>query len=331
MATVGNTYLTLADAYKLQSAMKAKARIIEMLAQNNPALEDAAVTECNNGESHLTTIRTGLPEPVWRKLYQGVMPTKSTTAEVTDTTGMAEDWSEVDAKLVDKQLNPAMFRLNEAKAHLQGMANSVENYIWYGDQATKPESFTGLSARFSSKSAGSGSQIIDGGGTGSDNMSIWFVTWGESHCSLLYPQNSTAGVQRTDLGLDTKETDEGLYRVYREQFTWDVGLTLRDYRGCSRICNIDVSALEEDPEDGGAHLSDLMIDAYYALQNPGQGDGRTMIYANKTAGKFLHKQAKNEKNVDLTLDQFAGKPIMKFMGHAIRRADELLETEARVT
>lgn len=331
MATVGNTYMTLADAYRLQGPLKGKSRIIEMLSQFNPAIQDASVTECNMGEEHFTSIRTGLPEPTWRKLYQGVQPTKGTTAEVKDSTGMAEDWSEVDCKLVDKQKNPAVFRLNSAKAHLQGMSNKVEEYIWYGDQSTNPEAFTGLAPRLSSLSAGSGSQIIDAGGTGADNMSIWFITWGEEHCQLLYPEGSAAGVQRENKGKQTKENNDGsLYDVYREKFTWDVGFTMRDYRGVSRVANIDVSELNRNPTAGGAYLSDKMIDAYYTLQNPGQGSGRTFVYANKTAQKFLHKQALTDANVNLTLENVNGHPVVNFLGHMIHRADSLLETEARV-
>lgn len=331
MATVGNTYMTLADAYRMQGPLKGKARIIEMLAQYNPAVKDANVVECNMGEEHFTSVRTGLPEPTWRKLYQGVQPTKGTTAEVKDSTGMAEDWSEVDAKLVDKQKNPAVFRLNQAKGHLMGMANTVEEYIWYGDQATNPAAFTGLAPRFSSLSAGSGSQIIDAGGTGSDNMSIWFVTWSEEHCHLLFPEGSVAGVQRQDKGVQTKEKADGsLYDVYREKFTWDVGFTCRDYRGVSRVANIDVSDLARDPADGGAYLADKMIDAYYTLQNPGMEGGKTIVYANKTAQKFLHKQALTDTNVNLTLENVNGMPVTKFLGHDIHRADALLETEARV-
>lgn len=332
MATVGNTYLNLADAYRMQGPLKGNARIIEMLARFNPAVKDASVTECNMGEEHFTSIRTGIPEPTWRKLYQGTQPTKGTTAEVRDSTGMAEDWSEVDAKLVEKQKKPALFRLNEAKSHLMGMSNTVEEYIWYGDQSVNPEAFTGVAPRFSDLSAGTGSQIIDAGGTGSDNMSIWFITWGEEHCQLLFPEGSMAGVHREDKGKQTKELDDGsLYDVYREKFTWDVGLTLRDFRGCARVCNIDVSELKADPTDGGAYIADKMIDAYYTLQNPGQSEsGVTYVYANKTAQKFLHKQALSDSNVNLTLETVNGHPITKFLGHEIHRADALLETEARV-
>ncbi len=333
MATVGQTFLSLADAYKMENATKDKGVIIEMLAQYNPAITDAHVEECNSGEEHLTSIRTGLPTPTWRKLYQGVQPTKGEVAQVKDSTGMAEDWSEVDCKLVDKQQNPARFRMVEASAHLEGMSNTVDEYLWYGDQATTPEAFTGLSPRFNDMSAGSGSQIIDGGGTGTDNMSVWFVTWGPEHAHFIYPTGSKGGVQREDKGKQTKELDNGggLYDVYREKFTWDVGLSLRDYRGCARIANIDVSNLTKDASGSSADLLDLMTDAYYAIKRPGVGKGKTVIYANQKILTFLHKQSKNVDNVELQLSEAAGKPVVSFLDIPIHRADSLLETEERVT
>jgi hypothetical protein len=112
MATVGNLYPTLSDLKK-QEWGDDIATIIDMLVQFNSMYEDAPILECNMGTSHLTTVRTGLPTPTWRKLYKGVLPTKGTTAQVKDATGMLEDWSEVDAKLVDIAKNPAKFRLNE--------------------------------------------------------------------------------------------------------------------------------------------------------------------------------------------------------------------------
>ena len=332
MATVGQTFLSLADAYKMENATKDKGVIIEMLAQYNPALTDAHTEECNSGEEHLTSIRTGLPAPTWRKLYQGVQPTKGEVAQVKDSTGMAEDWSEVDCKLVDKQKNPARFRMIEGRAHLEGMSNTVAEYLWYGDQATTPEAFTGLAPRFNDLNAGSGSQIVDGGGTGSDNMSIWFVTWGPEHCHLIYPEGSKGGVNREDKGKQTKELDNGggLYDVYREKFTWDVGLSLRDYRGCARVANIDVSDLTNDASGNSADIIDLMTDAYYKIKRPGVAKGKTFIYCNQKAQIYFHKQAKNANNVELSLAQVAGEPVVSFLGIPIHRDDNLLETEERV-
>lgn len=330
MATVGNMYPTLSDLKK-QEWGDDIATIIDMLVQYNSMFEDAPMIECNDGGSHLTTVRTGLPTPTWRKLYKGVTPTKGTTAQVKDATGMLEDWSEIDAKLVEKAKNPAKFRLNEAKSHIAGMANALGSTVFYGDTDVNPERFTGLHARFNSLSASNGKQIVDAGGTGSDNTSIWFVTWGEESAHLLYPEGSKAGLQRDDKGKTTKELPDGsLYDVYREKFSQDIGLSVRDWRGISRIANIDVSDLRATASAGGADIINLMIDGYYALQNPNQPNGKTVVYAGKTIQTFLHKQAMNKTNVNLTLDQSQGKPVVSFLGLPIRRDDNILETEGRI-
>ena len=335
MATIGNTYLTLMDLYKMSDETREIADIIEILAQRNDILADAPAIECNQGATHLTTVRAGLPTPTWRKLYQGVQPTKGTTAQVKDATGMMEDWSEIDAKLVEMAKNPAKFRLNEAKAHIEGLMQECASTLVYGDVASEPEKFTGLAARFNDPAAGNGGQLVNGGGTGSVNSSVWFVTWGENSVHLLYPEGSKAGLSREDKGKDVKEkTDGSLYDVYREKFTWDVGLSVRDWRGVSRICNIDMSLLGGDPEAAGytgADLIDLMIDAYYKLDNPNQPNGSTVIYTSRNVAAFLHKQAANRKNQNLMLSTYEGKPIVTFLGHPIRRLDALLETEAAIS
>ena len=44
--------------------------------------------QCNDGAGHKTTVRTGLPTATWRLLNYGVVKSKSTTAQVRDSTGM---------------------------------------------------------------------------------------------------------------------------------------------------------------------------------------------------------------------------------------------------
>lgn len=334
MATIGNTYLTLMDLYKMSDETREIADIIEILAMRNDILGDAPAIECNQGTTHLTTIRAGLPAPTWRKLYQGVQPTKGTTTQVKDATGMMEDWSEIDAKLVELAKNPAKFRLNEAKAHIEGLMQECARTTIYGDVAAEPEKFTGLAPRFSDPNAGNGEQLVNAGGTDNVNSSIWFVTWGENSVHLLYPEGSKAGLSREDKGKDVKELSNGsLYDVYREKFCWDVGLSVRDWRGVSRICNIDMAKLGGDPKAtgyDGADLIDLMIDAYYKLDNPNQPSGSTVIYTSRNVAANLHKQAANRTNQNLQLTTYEGRPIVTFLGHPIRRLDALLETEATV-
>lgn len=330
MATVGQTYLTLADLRRQQNKDDTIADIIEIMAEELSMLEDGPTVECNSGDEHLTTIRAGLPSPTWRKLYQGVQPTKGTTAQVKDSTGYLEDWSEVDAKLVEKSKNPQKFRMSEAKSHIMGIAQEVGATVIYGDTDTDPEKFLGLEPRYNSLTAANGNQIVDAGGTGSDNTSVWFVGWGEMGTHFLYPEGSQAGLQRQDKGVQTKEQNDGaLYDVYREKFCQDIGLSVRDWRVNARVANIDVSALTKDATTG-ADLIDLMITAYYRLDNPNKSNVNTVIYCSRTIAEYLHKQAMSGKNVNLTIEQFEGKPITKFLGHTIRRMDSILETEERV-
>ncbi|URC15449.1 major capsid protein [Octadecabacter Antarctic BD virus 1] len=332
MATVGNTYLTLADLRRQQNKDDTIADIIEILAEELAMLEDGPTFECNSGDEHLTTIRAGLPAPTWRKLYQGVQPTKGENAQVKDSTGYLEDWSEVDAKLVEKSKNPQKFRMNEGKSHIMGIAQEIGATAIYGDTDTDPEKFLGLEPRYNSLTAANGNQIVDAGGSGSDNTSVWFIGWGEMGTHFLYPEGSEAGIKREDKGVQTKEKADGsLYDVYREKFCQDIGLSVRDWRVNARVANIDVSDLNKGATGDSADLVDLMITAYYRLDNPTRTNVNTVIYCSRIIAEYLHKQAMNKTNVNLTLESIEGKPITKFLGHTVRRMDAILETEARVT
>ncbi len=334
MATIGNTYLTLADLYKQQDGMgQVVSTIIEILKEINPILNDAMALECNDGTRHLTSIRTGLPAVTWRKLYQGVQPSKSTMKQVHDTTGMVEAWSEVDEKLVKLSGNPGQFRLNEAKAFIEAMGQEVASRLFYGNTATDPEQFLGLSPRFGDLSAENGQQIVDAGGTGSDNTSVWMITWGERACSLLYPKGTKAGLDREDYNTETKELSDGsMYRVMRERFTWDVGLTIRDWRYVVRIANIDVSDLAANTVD----IYDFFRQAYYKQYNRRANAGRTSIYCNTEVMEALDRQATNPTststaNIHLKPMEVEGKEIMSYRGMPIWETDAILNTEARVT
>ncbi|MBH1476986.1 hypothetical protein I5U59_09300 [Stenotrophomonas maltophilia] len=332
MSTIGNTYLTLADVFKRTDADKQIAAVIELLAQDNPILQDMIVKECNDGTTHLTTVRTGIPEGTWRMLYQGVQPTKSTTAQVRDATGMIEAWSEIDEKLVRMTGDSAGLRLSEAQAFLEGLNQGVATSMFYGDQATSPAKFTGFAPRFNKiATSGSGAQIVDAGGTGSDNTSIWFVVWGENTVHGLYPKGSKAGIDREDKGKQTKTNADGsILDVVREKFQWDIGLSVRDYRYVAPIRNIDVSEVKA----GNVKLYDFMRKAYYKLKQRRVMGGRAAIYLNTDMLEALDALATNGGTTDnfvrLTRKEIEGEEVLTYRGIPLRETDALLNTEARV-
>lgn len=331
MAVINNSYYSLLDLYRQSEDNRDIADIIEIMARRDDMMKDAPAIECNQGTSHLTTVRAGLPTPTWWAYYMPVLPTKTTTAQVRDATAILVDWSEVDAELADMSKNPAKFRLNRAKGHIEGLTQKAAETIVYGNAAADPLSFTGLAPRYNSLTAGNGGQIVNAGGTTTAQTSIWFVTWGESSVHLIYPEGTTGGLKRTDLGRDVKDGTDGLYEVYREKFMWHLGLAVADWRGVARIANIRESTLNNDPADGGPSLIDLMIDAYYRLDHATAPDGNTVIYTSRNIAAFLHKQAMNKKNVNLTIEQYDGRPVVSFLGHPIRRMDTIINTEAVVS
>ena len=330
MGILTSTMPTLIDKFSREDSTKKVMKIVELMAKRNDILQDAEYQECNDGSKHKTTMRSGIPEPTWRMFNQGIQPSKSTTVPVLDTTGMMEDYGLVDKALADLSGNADAFRTSENMAKLQGFNNKSARYMIYGNTQAEPQAFLGLAPRYNDKSAESGANIVDAGGTGSTNTSIWFVTWGEMSTHLLYPKGSVAGFQHKFLGQQTARAENGGdFEAYRDHFKWDIGMSVRDWRANSRIANIDVTQLTRDGATG-ANIIDLMIDALYRIDNPEQGEGRTIIYANRTIQSWLHKQAMNSKNVNLTLGEYGGKKIPEFLGIPIKRIDAILNTEARV-
>ncbi len=333
MATKGNTYPTLKDYYsQLDGKGNITSTIIDLFVKCNPMLEDAVTVECNDGTNHKTTVRNGLPEPEFRKFYQGVPCTKGDYTPVTDATAMLEDFSKVDKKLADLNGNTNQFRLNEADAHIQGMNNKVQENIIYGNKGKNAAAFDGLATRYSKISTEKdtlGYQVVDAGGTGTSNTSIWFVGWGEKGVHLIYPKGSKAGLEHKNIGEEAAYDDNGNeYRVYKDHFSWDLGMCLRNYKTCCRIANIDVEKLGTDD---AVDILEKMIIAYHRVKKHAKLSGsKLVIYVNETIETYLHLQAMNKNNVRLRLDEVAGEPVVKFLGIPIKCCDAILDTEDTV-
>jgi hypothetical protein len=333
MAALATTNPTLADVARRMDPDGKIDTIVEILNETNEILEDATMIEGNLPTGHRTTIRTGLPTPTFRKLYGGVQPTKSTTVQVTDNTGMLEAYAEVDKALADLNGNTASFRLSEDRAHLEGINQKYVDTLFFGDEATNPEEFTGLAPRYNSLSASNAENIINAGGSGSDNTSIWLIVWGPNTCHGIYPKGSTAGLTMTDKGQVTIENidgSNGRMEAYRTHYRWDCGLSVRDWRYAVRIANIDKSNLTKDVSGSSADLTDLMAQAVELI--PSLGMGRPAFYCSRTIKSFLRRQiASKVSSSTLTMEQVGGKHVVTYDGIPVRRTDALAPDEAAVS
>ena len=329
MATIGNSNPTYIDVAKRLDPNGKVETIVERLNEDNEVLNDATVVEGNLPTGHRTTVRTGLPSATWRKLNYGVAKSKSQTAQVQDSCGMLEAYAEVDKALADLNGNTGAFRLSEDRAFLEAMNQEMATTLFYGDTDVDPEKFMGLAPRYNSLSAQNGVNIISGGGSGSDNTSIWLINWDPNTCHLFYPKGSKAGWQHKDLGEETlTDAAGGYYQGYRTHYKWDLGLSLRDWRYVVRIANIDVSDLSATKAGASADLVDLLIQALEQVKGM---RGRTVFYANRTVTSFLRRQILNTTNVRLSMEEVYGKKSVTVDGVPIRKTDAILNTEATVS
>jgi hypothetical protein len=350
MATLGPLALTYRDIMARTDPNGQVAQIIEILSQTNEILDVMVVKEGNLPTGHQTTQRTGLPSATWRLMNQGVQPAKSTTAQVTDSCGMLETYSDLDLALYELNGNSKDYRLSEDVAFMEGMNQQSAGGFIYSNSLMTPAQIMGLAPRYSTVStlnANTANNVIDAGGTGSTNTSIYVMVWGDQYIHGIYPKGSVIGLEARDLGEQTLYTAIGSgqtqYQVLRTHFRWKLGLCVRDWRYCIRICNIDVTQLAgaNAPNLINALIkavhklptapSDLSTEQRTDAPNGGQAfGGRTTILCNRTIRTYLDIQAVNKTNVLLRFEEWHGKPVTTFRQVPILTCDQILNTEARV-
>jgi hypothetical protein len=324
---------TLADVAKRTDPSGKISAVVELLSQNNEILDDMVWTEGNLPTGHKTTIRSGLPTPTWRKLYGGVQPAKSTTVQITESCGNLEAYAEVDKDLADLNGNTNDFRLSEDKAFIEGMSQEMAATLFYGNDAIENAKFTGLAPRYNSLTAESGQNILDAGGTGSDNTSIWLVGWSADTIAGIYPKAKKAGLQSEDKGVVTIENVDGAggrMEAYRMHYKWECGLVVRDWRYAVRIANIDVSDLQTgaDPVAYRKKIIDLMVRATEQLQST--DNCKPVFYMHRSVRTAIRQGILDKSAGNLSEEKVAGKLLVQFDGIPCRRVDRLLLTEARV-
>jgi len=333
MATLSSTSPTLLDHAKAHDPDGSIAVVAELLSQTNEILMDMTYVEGNLQTGHQLAIRTGIPEGTWRRLYGGVQPEKSTREQVTESTGMLESYNEVDKALADLNGNTNEFRLSEARATIEGMSQTLAESIIYGSTAVSPERFDGLDTRYNDLSASNADNIIDAGGTGSDNRSIWFVVWGPETCFGIIPKGSTAGIQANDKGQVTIEDQDGSggrMEAYRTHFRVDAGLAVKDWRYVVRIANIDKSDLTKDASGSSADLPKLMFEAM--MLPPSLSMGRPVFYMSRDImTTFMQQLAYATQSSTLTTENVGGVITNSWHSIPLRRVDRLATDEAQIT
>lgn len=342
---------TLADVTSRIDGAGKQMYIAEMLSQSIIMQEDMAYKQGTEIFGHEYAYRTSIPAGNWRQLNQGVGYSKSTTGKARVGMGSLEGYSQVDRLLAEA--NPdgiSAFRESEEIAFIEGMGQTWEETVWYGNTNTNPAEFIGLSVYYNTRNttlAQNAQNVINGGGVGANNASMWLVCHGERTFYGLYPRGSKAGLVSEDKA-DTVPAYDSIGNRYEAFTTWfrQMGsIAVEDWRQVVRIANLDVTAAGL----AGPDAADLFVFMSQAVMLPPalgksiSGITRTdaptdptpsvrpVWYTNRTVRFWMDVQGMRDRNVLLTLNDAAGKPQDVFRGVPVKVSDRLLITEDAVT
>ena len=341
MATLTQKFLSVVDLHKRSDGPNgAVADIVEMMNDTSQdVMADWMMQTCNLGTIHRHTIRTGLPSVSWGALYEGIAQSKSSTQQVDDTTGFVEGLCSIDTRVLALAKDEAAVRRSESKPYIEAIAQELVTAFFYHNPAANPRYPKGMGARYGAlETSGAGNQIVDAGGTGSDNTSIWLVTWGDDATFMVHPEGTVAGIKQEDKGEQrVLDAASNPYYVKEENISAHCGFCVKDWRRNVRVANIDVSNLQ----NGTVDLYKFLRKAYYKLHGRRVGKikdqapmGRTVLYCNRDILEALDALATNAGSSDnftrLRPMEVEGKEVLAYRGIPIRETDVLLNTEARV-
>src|ERR1700744_4394643 len=324
--------------------------IAEMLSQCIALTKDLYVTESSEMFGHEFAFRSSIPGGYWRQINQGVPYSKSTTGKSRIGLGTLEDYSQVDRLLAEGSGNIERFRETEDVAFLEGMGQTIEQTAWYGNTTVTPAQFMGLASFYNTvntANAQNAANVIDGGGTGNSNTSIWLVCHGARTFHGVYPRGTKAGLVMEDKSDTTPAFDSlgNRFEAYTTWFRQMIGVVPIDWRYCARIANVDVT----NAGLAGPNALDIFATVRQLLLLPptltAQSSGitevdapdepapgiRPVIYVNRTVRHWMDVQAMRDRNVLLRIEDYAGRPCDGINGIPIKVSDQLLITEGRVT
>ncbi|WP_331000475.1 major capsid protein [Pectinatus frisingensis] len=332
MATIG-TAVTLADIKSRLDPNGLPAQIVEVLNKENQIVADTLWMEGNLPTGNVTTQRTSIPTPSVRRLNRGVLPSKSTTKQVTDTCTIFEDFNDIDEHVLSIAPNKEAERTSQDAAFTEGFREKLADMIFYGDTDIDAGEFNGLAKRFvkmSDTKGKPGYQIVSADGNASTNSSAWFVEWGAQSVCGIYPRGETGAMTTNDKGLVPKTDSEGrIMYAWRTQFYWKPGLAVKNFRKVSRLANIDITKLKT--YGTSSDTSPLLMQKLVIAKNRIYQPGNVKLYVSPTVYDYCEIMLQDKKNVYITRQELMGKtPQLFFSGIPIIKCDAILETESAI-
>jgi hypothetical protein len=337
MAGLGTSY-NLMDLARITLSDGRLAKVYDMVTKNTPIVRDLMMVQCNRIDEFEHSELTGLPVSYYKKLGQGFPKSKATTRIVKDSTARIGNRFEVDRETARLSGDVAEFMAKQELFHLKSAMEKIEETIIYGDGVTDDQ-FLGIHARLATPSVDrtqSGYNLINGGGTGADNMSVLGIVHSTETFHGIYPQG-----QKTGLEIDRIDSIDGSDGVpitdpnvsenellgYKRFVQQILGIAVPSWHGIVRICNIGDSLLIADASTG-ADLNVLFQRMAMRLNRVKMGMKK--IYVNDTVYSFIMQQLSKTVGGNAGFSQVQGQEQVAFWGIPIERCDTLTIAEATV-
>lgn len=344
MALIGSEYVTYADyAQKLMSGgNKEIGAPIEMLSEVNPILDDMPIVQCNNGTTHKTLIRTGLPDADWRSLNRGIKPSKSESTAVEDKCGQLASMFQVDEDLVKLYNNTSDYIMSEEVAFVESFSQKMSDALFYGNFNDDDAMFLGLAPRYptlNDKLAATARNVISARpatdtSTDAAYASVWLINWGPNTVHGIYPEGLEAGFTRNaHMNTILTDRDGREFPGHKIFYKWNLGLTVRDWRSVVRIANISQEGLDNMVQDGAGESPQQVFARLLILAGtklPRSYNTRPILYMNQDTFTMLSLIAFEKGLATIQTGMDGMRQVQTFNGVPIKIVDALKFNEEPV-
>jgi hypothetical protein len=341
MAAISGPYKSLSTLTAIRDSngeRPVEAEVAEILEQNNPVDEVLLWRSTNRSKHHETLKRVKLPEVYERKVNQAIPYSKQERGMNAWNTVHLEAQAATDVMALEglNAAEQAFEKMDDARAFLQAMAIKRASLIFNGSADADVQRMGGIFDIYSTVNLATSaiaSQVVDAGGTGSDNTTMMLADLSANGIFGIYPKESkNMGIKVENLGVgDVPALDingnAGFIRADRSQFGSDLGICVNDYTLSTRVANIDLSDLKGD---SAPSITELALEMYYKAKNVGVG--KKAIFLNSTLAFQWHLQDRREVKAggQLSFEMIDGKKRMMFMGIPVIVCDAIANNYARV-
>lgn len=314
-----NTYHTLIELAKRHDPKKNTAELIDILSKENPFIEEAHWEEANDLTSHTFTQIIAEPSGEFTQINKGVKFASGRTKQVNERIAMLESASCVDLRLLKKSRDKEKYIADENRMHVRGMGKTFHASVIYDNAAIDPDRINGFFTRYPNL----GSNVISNGATtGSTHTSILVIKWGRDGVYFVYPRGSKGFIEEDGPKEELIQPDAGEgYRAQVTMFKIEFGVCIADPRNYQRICNIAT--------EGTSHNFDHKP-LIKALNNLTSREN-AVIYVNKDIKTQMDIAMVDKTNVNYTMKEAYGRPMLHFQGVPVKECEGILSAESQVT